>query len=318
MEFGFGIPTRGALANPDDIAVLAQKGEEMGFDIVNVSDHIVIPRDIASRYPYSESGAFSNRSAGECLEQLSLINYLAGVTSRVRLLTSVMVLPHRNPVLTAKILATADVLSKGRVILGCGVGWMREEFDAIGTESFDERGAVGDEYIQVFKELWTKDAPEFEGKYASFSNITFSPKPVQKPHPPIWVGGESAPALRRAARLGNAWYPIGANPQFPVDTPERFSQFVSRLHRYAREAGRDPADLDLAFNASWYNDREAQTTGDGSRRYFTGTPEQVAGDFKAMEERGVRHIMVNMQRDTVDESLAAMDRMMDRMKPLVG
>ena len=166
MEFGFGIPTRGPLATPDSMAKLAKAGEEMGFEIASVSDHIVIPRSIASRYPYNESGEFAGGPAGECLEQLTTLSFLAGQTSSIKLLTSVMVLPHRSPVLTAKILASIDVLSQGRLIVGCGVGWMREEFEAIGAPDFDERGAVGDEYIRAFKKRWTSDNPRFERKCA--------------------------------------------------------------------------------------------------------------------------------------------------------
>ena len=132
MQYGFGVPTRGALAAPDDLITLARRGEEMGFDIIGVSDHIVVPKNIASRYPYSESGEFAGKDTGECMEQLTMLSFLAGQTSTARLLTSVLVLPHRNPVHTAKILATVDVLSGGRVNVGCGVGWMREEFDALG------------------------------------------------------------------------------------------------------------------------------------------------------------------------------------------
>ena len=131
MDYGFSVPNRGPMATPQDMAVLARRGEEMGFDIINVSDHIVIPRGIASRYPYSLSGGFN--ATGEYLEQLTTLSFLAAHTSRVRLLSSVMVLPHRNPVLAAKALATIDVLSQGRLTVGCGVGWMREEFEAIGA-----------------------------------------------------------------------------------------------------------------------------------------------------------------------------------------
>ena len=131
MEYGFSVPSRGPMATPQDMAALARRGEEMGFDIINVSDHIVIPRGIASRYPYSLSGGFT--ATGEYLEQLATLSFLAAHTSRVRLLSSVMVLPHRSPVLAAKVLATIDVLSQGRLTVGCGVGWMREEFQAIGA-----------------------------------------------------------------------------------------------------------------------------------------------------------------------------------------
>lgn len=317
MEFGFGVPTRGPLATPDNIMTLARRGEEMGFNIISVSDHIVIPRKINSRYPYTETGEFpGGSSSGECLEQLSLLSFLAGVTSSARLLTSVMVLPHRSPVLAAKALATIDVLSGGRLNVGCGVGWMREEFEAIGAPPYDERGEVGDEYILAFKELWTSDNPSFEGKYCRFSEISFLPKPVQKPHPPIWIGGESPPALRRAGRLGDAWYPIGNNPRFPVGTAEQLSEYISRVRGHAEEAGRDSSELDFAYSAGWYNDRQAQSAPDGARRIFTGNPEQIAGDIAAFEELGVRHLMLGLQASTLKETLERMERFASKVRPL--
>ena len=157
MEFGFAEPTRGALATPSVLSTIARRGEEFGFGFIAISDHVVIPRNIESRYPYSETGEFAAAAAGECLDQLTMLSFLAGQTTSLKLVTSVMVLPHRSPVLTAKMLATIDVLSEGRLIVGCGVGWMREEFEALGAPSYDERGAVGDEYIRIFKELWTSD-----------------------------------------------------------------------------------------------------------------------------------------------------------------
>jgi probable F420-dependent oxidoreductase len=318
MKFGFGIPTRGPMATPEGIATLVQKGEALGFAIISVSDHILIPKRIASTYPYNESGTFAGSQSGECMEQLTLLSFLVGMTSSARLLTSVMVLPHRPPVLTAKALATIDVLSKGRLIVGCGVGWMREEFEAIGAPAYDERGSVGDEYIRAFKELWTSDNPAFEGKYCRFANVAFAPKPVQKPHPPIWVGGESPAALRRAGRLANAWYPIGTNPRFPVGTPEQFAEYAARVKRYAREAGRDPSTLDFAYSASWFNDQQAQMLPNGERRPLTGTPQQIAGDVKRYEDLGVRHMMVNLQGETQAQTLERMQRFADRIMPLTA
>jgi probable F420-dependent oxidoreductase len=318
MKFGFGIPTRGPMATPEGIATLVQKGEALGFAIISVSDHIIIPKRIASTYPYNESGAFAGSASGECMEQLALLSFLAGITSSARLLTSVMVLPHRPPVLTAKALATIDVLSKGRLIVGCGVGWMREEFEAIGAPAYDERGSVGDEYIRAFKELWTSDNPAFEGKYCRFANVSFAPKPVQKPHPPIWVGGESPAALRRAGRLADAWYPIGTNPRYPVGTPEQFAEYAARVKRYAQEAGRDASALAFAYSASWLNDQQAQTLPNGERRSLTGTPQQIAGDIKRYEELGVRHMHVNLQGDTQAQTLERMQRFADRIMPLTA
>ncbi|MGH6619696.1 MAG: LLM class flavin-dependent oxidoreductase, partial [Alphaproteobacteria bacterium] len=151
MKFGFTVPTRGRLATPESITRIVREGEKLGFDFASVNDHIVVPRSIASRYPYSESGDWQGRSGGEALEQLSLLSFLAGITQRLRLLTAVMVVPHRNPVLTARNLATADVLSNGRITVGCGAGWLREEFEALGAPDFGRRGAVSDEYIAIFK-----------------------------------------------------------------------------------------------------------------------------------------------------------------------
>ena len=318
MKFGFGLPTRGPLATPQSLATLAHQGEELGFAIISVSDHIIIPKAVASTYPYNESGTFAGGAGGECLEQLSLLSFLVGITSSARLLTSVMVLPHRPPVLTAKILATIDVLSNGRLIVGCGVGWMREEFEALGAPAYDERGTVGDEYIRAFKELWTSDTPAFEGKYCRFANVAFAPKPVQKPHPPIWVGGESPAALRRAGRLANAWYPIGSNPRFPVGTPEQFAVYTARVKRHAQDAGRDPSALDFAYSANWYNDQQALTLPNGQRRSLTGTPQQIAGDVKRYEDLGVRHMMVNLQGDTPAQTLDRMQRFADRIMPLTA
>jgi len=306
------------MATTQSLATLARTGEELGFTIISVSDHIIIPKAINSTYPYNESGTFAGSPSGECLEQLSLLSFLVGVTSSAKLLTSVMVLPHRPPVLTAKMLATIDVLSNGRLIVGCGVGWMREEFEAIGAPAYDERGSVGDEYIRAFKELWTSDNPAFEGKYCRFANVAFAPKPVQKPHPPIWTGGESPAALRRAGRLANAWYPIGTNPRFPVGTPAQFAAYVARVKRYATEAGRDPSSLDFAYSASWSNDQQAQTLPDGQRRPLTGTAQQIADDIKRYEELGVRHMMVNLQGETQAQTLERMQRFADRIMPLAA
>ena len=318
MKFGFGVPTRGPMATPESLTTLAKKGEELGFAIISVSDHIIIPKAIASTYPYNESGTFMGSPSGECMEQLTLLTFLAGVTSSARLLTSVMVVPHRPAVLTAKTLATIDVLSKGRLIVGCGVGWMREEFEAIGAPPYDKRGAVSDEYIRAFKELWTSDNPTFNGKYCSFANVAFAPKPVQKPHPPIWVGGESPVALRRAGRLADTWYPIGSNPRFPVATPAQFADYAASIKQYAKEAGRQPSSVDFAYSANWFNDQEAQTLPDGQRRPLTGTPQQIADDVKRYADLGVRHMMVNLQGDTLPQTLERMQRFADRIMPLTA
>ena len=323
MEFGFDVPTGGPLATPDLLITLAKRGEEMGFDIMGVSDHIVMPRSIASRYPYSDSGHYPDKLEDGNLEQLTTLSFLASQTSRIRLLTNVMVVPYRAPVLTAKVLASIDVLSGGRLIVGCGVGWMQEEFEALGAPPYQERGSVGDEYIQAFKELWTSENPTFNGKYCRFSNVAFVPKPHQKPHPPIWVGGESPAALRRVARLGDAWLPIGSNHRFPVETHDQFMEYLSRLHQYAEEVGRDPSLIDLAYEVARYNDNESETLPNGQRRIFTGAPTQIADDIKRFQEMGVRHITLGFRfleglpKDALDALLATMESFATRVRPLV-
>lgn len=315
MEFGFGVPSRGPLASLENIVALAQKGEELGFDIITVSDHIVVPNDIDSIYPYNETGEFTSSQSGEYMEQLTTVAYLAGVTSRIKLLTSVMVLPHRAPVLTAKMLATIDVLSEGRLIVGCGVGWMKEEFEAIDAPPYAERGAVGNEYLRVFKELWTSDDPSFDGDYASFSNIAFAPKPVQDPHPPLWIGGESPPALRRAAQLGDAWYPICSNPAFPVGTLSQYAEYQARVRANAERAGRDPSELDFAYSVNWYGP-EQRFDEDGGHLVLTGSPDRIAADIVALEELGVNHLMLNFQGDTLEATYEDLARFIEDIKPL--
>jgi probable F420-dependent oxidoreductase len=318
MDYGFNIPPRGPLATRDNILALAKRGEELGFAYLAIPDHIVIPRRIDSPYPYNTARKMAGAADGDCLEQLALMAYLAAATDKIRLLTSVMVVPHRSPVFTAKALATIDILSQGRVTVGCGAGWMDEEFKAIGAPPFSERGKVTDEYLRIFKTLWTEDDPRFEGSYARFGDISFLPKPVQKPHPPLWIGGESPPALRRVVALGDAWYPIGSNPQFPLDTAERYSQAVSGLREEARRAGRDPAGIELAYWAPWYKEGRANTLEDGQRQVFTGTDEQVAQDMVAFRSLGVRHLLFSFVRSTLSESLAAMERFAERVLPLAG
>src|SRR6266446_6103002 len=163
---------------------------------------------------------------------------LASVTSRVRLVLAVLVVPHRPAVLAAKQLATIDVLSGGRLTVGIGAGWLKTEFDAVVTTPFAERGAVTDEYVAAFRTLWTADKPKIDGRYVHYDGLVLAPKPVQQPHPPIWVGGESGPSLRRAAQLGDAWYPIGTNPANPLDSLKRFTTQVARLRKMTADAGR--------------------------------------------------------------------------------
>ncbi len=317
MNFGVATVTRGECATREGYIAMAQAAERMGFGFISVNDHIVVPRDIASRYPYSEDGQWAARTAGECLDQLATLAFIAGRTERLGLLTSVMVVPHRQPVLAAKMLATVDVLSKGRLIVGCGTGWMKEEFEAVGAPSFAERGRVTDEYIAAFKELWTRDAPSFRGAHASFDNLLFEPKPVAKPHPPIWIGGESPAAMKRAVRAGDAWYPGSNNPQHRLDTPARLGAAIAELRRVAEAAGREPGSIDIAYIVFWPVDWTVQAAADGTRRMVTGTSQAMADDIAALQRAGVRHLCLTYQTAALAETLERMQRFAQEVMPLV-
>jgi probable F420-dependent oxidoreductase len=308
MLIGFDAPTRGPLAAAENIARVAVAGEALGFGYLTLSDHVVIPTDIQARYPYSLTGEFPAAGRGNWYEQLIAAAYIAAKTSRLRLVTSVMVVPYRPALLTAKMLATIDLLSQGRLTVGCGVGWLKEEFAALETPPFAERGAVTDEYLAAWRELWTSEQPRFAGRHVRFSDIVFAPKPAQKPHPPLWIGGESDPALRRVARLGNGWYPIGTNPQHPLDTLSRLRRGVERLHGFVREAGRDPAEIAVAYRVSRHGSALEPRADDGERRLFSGGAAEIAADLRALRDFGVAGVDFGFGGKTVDDTLLAMQR----------
>ncbi len=293
MEYGFYLPNSGASVEPGALAGIAKLGDRLGFFCMVMPDHILQPNQVDSTYPYSLTGdilAAGQSGDGEWPEQITTLAYLAGITERIRLVTSVMIIPYRNPILTAKMLATLDMLSKGRLILGAGVGWMEEEFELLDTPPFAERGAVTDEYLRAFIELWTKDDPKFEGKYVNFSGITFLPKPVQKPYPPIWIGGQSKPAIRRAARIGNAWHPVGAIPATPLE-PEELAENLVTLREYAEKAGRDPSEIQVAVKAPLYDSGNSG----GPRRRFTGSADEVRQDVQTYADVGVTHLIFDFR-----------------------
>jgi probable F420-dependent oxidoreductase len=210
VTFGANIFGVGALADPGALADVARLAEDLGYHSVFVADHVVMPRSLASKYPYSRDGGFPYDPDQNWLDPLVALGYLAGRTTTIRIGTSITVLPMRHPIITAKQVATADHLSNGRVIFGVGVGWMAEEFHLLG-ERFEERGRRMDEYLALVKTLWTEKNPTFSGQYFRVKDCAVTPKPVQKPHVPVWIGGDSAVALRRAARFGDGWHSAGTS-----------------------------------------------------------------------------------------------------------
>jgi probable F420-dependent oxidoreductase len=311
MNFGLHLPASTATVGADDLVRFARQAEALGFYCLTVADHVIVPKNISVPYPYTVDGKYPG--TGYHLETLTTIGFLAGATQRIRFVTSVMILPYRNPVVTAKMLASLDVLSAGRIIVGAGVGWMKEEFEALRTEPYAERGKVTDEYIAAFRELWTSDQPSFSGKYCSFSDIVFLPKPVQQPSIPIWIGGHSKQAIRRAARLGDGWHPIGGVPTIPLE-PEDVAKDVAMLRECAENAGRDPEKIRVALKGSLF-DREKQIS-PGKRRRFIGGAEEIAADIRDYRLVGVDTMIFDVRRPSIGETLERMEWMAKEVFPL--
>jgi len=316
MHYGFYLPTRGETATPHALTTLVQRGEALGFHSVMIADHIVFPTEIHSKYPYTVSGAFPGH--GDAMEQLTLMTFVAARTTALRLVTSVMILPYRNPVLTAKILATIDVLSGGRVTVGAGVGWLQEEFTALQAPDFARRGAVSNEYIQIFKTLWTQDPATFHGEFYQFDALRCLPHPVQKPHPPIWIGGHSPAAMRRAARYGDGWHPVGANPAVPL-RPHELEVAIGDLKRLTAAAQRDPEALTISFKAPLYDVSLTTEQQAGlERRPFAGTTGQIAEDIATYAGLGVSELIFDFRSESLSESLERMEHFATVIKPAVA
>jgi len=311
VTFGTSLPSRGEMAGPEQLRTVAQRAEDLGYDHVWVSDHIILPKKVDSFYPYAADGVATFKPDEPYYEPLAALNFIAGCTQRIRLGTHVLIIPYRNPVLTAKILSTLDVLSGGRVILGAGVGWMEEEFQAMGLDTYKERGAVTDEYLQLFRELWTKESPSFQGKYYQISDSGFEPKPVQKPLP-IWIGGHTGPAIRRAAKYGDGWMPIGLRPP-AILNPEELGGKIARLRKLTVEAGRPEDAVSLTFSTGVvFNDAAGS-----SREMMQGRPEQIAADLRQYQDLGVSNFIIGFQGSTVPELQENMERFSREVMTLI-
>jgi probable F420-dependent oxidoreductase len=311
MDFGCVFPNRGPIASVSNLSRFAEQAEALGYDTVWFSDHIVIPTEVKSFYPYDPSGRMAFKPDEPYWEPLTVIGFVAGRTSRVRLGTSVLVLPYRNPIVTAKMLATLDVLSNGRVTLGAGVGWMAEEFHAIGLDTYARRGAYSDECIRILRELWTKDNPSFQGEFHQFSNIRCEPRPLQPGGIPIWVGGHTPQAIRRAARLGNGWQPLVQRP--PADLPPaEMREKITQLRAFAQEAGRDPQQITLAMGSSI---QFTDGTATGQRSLFTGTPAQVVEAIQGYQALGIQNFRCDFPSPSIDDLLRAMERFATEVRP---
>jgi len=315
LEFGFSLPGRGPLATPDLVLKIALRAEALRYASVFVTDHVVLPVSAArSVYPYAPTGQFPGGPRQDYLDPLAMLGYLARATTRVRLGTSVLVVPYRHPLAVAKTLATIDVLSGGRLVLGVGTGWLREEFEALGAPPFAERGAVTDEYLKVMRLAWTTDPVTFSGRYCRIEPVHALPKPAQAGGIPIWVGGHTAAALRRAATLGDGWHPIGLRPPATL-TPEEYAAAVERIHAEAAAAGRDPASIALTFRAPMEVRPARAKAPAGDRPLFQGTAVEVLADIRRYQALGVSHVVFDPVRPELRAVLDNMARFAEEVRP---
>ena len=242
MRFGVHLVAAGKMIEGEKIARVARRAEELGYDSLWVSDHIVFPTVLRSPYPYSPDGKLPLDPNNPLLEPFTVLSYAAAVTKTVKLGTSVVIVPYRDPLVTAKIVSSLDVLSGGRFIFGVGVGWLDEEFRVL-RQNLRDRAAQTREALLAMKACWTQEDPEFHGKFFDFSGIKFAPKPKQKPHPPVWFGGNSMPALKRAVELGTGWHAVWM-------TPEEVAEKAAILRDLCGKAGKHFADFPISINVN--------------------------------------------------------------------
>jgi probable F420-dependent oxidoreductase len=295
----------GPIATRGNVLRFSRRMEELGYESLWASDHVVIPYTIESRYPYSETGAFPLPPDASFLEPLTTLSLVAAVTTRVNLGTTILVLPHRHPVLAAKMLATLDHLADGRVILGAGVGWMREEIELLGAP-FDARGAWSDEAIRVMRECWREGRTRHHGRFFSFDDVGVYPKPPRG-HIPIWIGGHTPRALRRVAELGDGWHAA-----FPsVDGLERG---IGELRAECARRKRSFDELTITVRAG-LSIRRAPL--DGPRPPLQGSPAQIVDDLRRYRDLGVHTILLEARVRDIDDTVGIFETFARDIRPSV-
>jgi probable F420-dependent oxidoreductase len=294
MEIGCHLPNQGPLATREAIATFAREAEQRRIASLWVSDHVVFPRTATGSYP---GGRFPHPPDKPYLEPVTVLTAAAMVTDRARLGSSVFILGHRHPVVMAKMLASIDALSGGRLICGVGVGWWKEELEILGAP-FQARGRQADEAIQVFKALWTMENPAFDGEFFRFRDLGFAPKPVQKPHPPIWVGGDSPGAFRRVVTLGDGWHATSK-------TPAQLREALGRLRAVADAAGRAWESLALSLRFGLGDDVIARG------------PQAVIDQLVEYKRLGLEHVLLEFRRDDLKRMIEILDLVAGAIRPAV-
>ena len=295
MKFGVCLPQYGRDIALEDLQDVAADAEAQGFDSVWVSDHVVTPEHL-------------HASIGPTfLDAFVVLSHVSALTRTVRLGTTVMVTPYRNPLVAAKIISTLDSLSGGRVILGVGAGGAPDEFAALGIPE-TQRGKRTDEYLQAMIELWTSDPATYRGRFVNFEGVRFAPKPLQQPHPPILVGGRSDAALRRAVRFGQGWHPTS----MPLDL---LKERMAALSAISSDAGRsDPPATTIHQAVSF----DAGRDNADQRRLGRGSPEQVADDLSVYADLGIPMVVCNFRGEKTNGTRRAMETFARRVIPRLG
>ncbi len=281
MKLGVFLPISGRATGPDTLMEAARSAEAQGFDAVWSADRVVTPWTIKTSYPYSENHEFIVPPDRPFLDSFTCLAFLAACTEKIMLGISVLVLPYRHPLYWTRVAASIERLSRGRLIMGVGAGWMEEEFEALGV-SFKDRGRITDEQLQMLSSLWTEEHISYNGQFYRFQDLAFYPKPVQQPRIPIWVGGEGSAAQRRTAKYGDAWFPY-----YVTITPAELRAGYENTLRLAAEAGRDPAQVKLACCRGIEVTRESVPQDESRLR---GSPEQLVEALRAYRDIGVEHI----------------------------
>ncbi len=309
MNIGISIPR---LPDAEGIRRFVQRAEELGFESVMAGDHIVLPTSGTNQYPYTADGSFSRPPDEPFLETMTMLGYMTACTSRIKLGSTVIILPYRNPVVQAKMFASLDVLSGGRIICGVGVGWLEKEFETLGVP-YDQRGPMSDEFLEIFRLLWTAKDPEYHGKFYEIEGIQFEPKPVQVPHIPIWVGGHTRRALRRTAKYGDCWHTTRQTPDF-----------VARNLPYLREqterAGRDPASVSISLKRSLHFTDVGAAEGVGVRTggAVIGSTQEIIDDVYYCRELGIDQLTYDFRVDGIAPCIEVMERLADQVLPVAS
>lgn len=295
MKFGIALPNFGKHGNKETLLKLTLAAEEFGFDSVWVSNHIVIPKPPRPAH-------IDDFLGDSFYDAVVTLSYLAAETSRIRLGTSCLVAPYRHPLEIAKQFATLDVLSAGRVILGLAGGWLEPEFQALGIP-FKERGKRLEESAQAVVAAWTQDDAEFTGRFYSFSGIRCEPKPVQKPHPPIWLGGNNERNMMRALKWANGWHPSSLEPFDLQGSVQKAKGLLATANN---------ANFTISFRASLYL-KEPQKS--SWRASFHGKPEQVISNIREYESWGISYLVFDTLGGSVESVVSTLESFSKNVMP---